>query len=186
MLPPDLLLDLTRRYCEGHRRYHALPHIAELLWLGRDLQLTDEQVLAIWYHDVVYAVPSQTNELDSAAHAKAQLTAAGWAPDRVAIVEQIVLDTRLHVPSIPESAPVLDLDLSPLAAPWDRFVQNTDAIRFEYGSVDDASFAAGQGAVFEKFLQRERIYCTEWGAQFEAAARANLRRGLQRLQRGGQ
>ena len=61
------LLDLTRRYCEPHRRYHNIAHIAELLWRGRECDLSDEQVLAVWYHDAIYDVPSQDNEVRSAA-----------------------------------------------------------------------------------------------------------------------
>jgi predicted metal-dependent HD superfamily phosphohydrolase len=176
MLPTDLLLDLTRRYCEPHRRYHNLEHVAELLWRGRELPLSDEQVLAIWYHDAVYAVPGENNEADSAALAVSQLTQAGLEPARVAVVERIVLDTRNHLPSIPQSGLVIDLDLSPLAAPWERFLHNNHNIRAEYGCFDDAAFAHGQRAVFDRFLQRERIFVSAWGAAMEAVARANLQR----------
>lgn len=184
MLPTDLLLDLTRRYCESHRRYHTIEHIAELLWRGRELQLTPEQVVAIWYHDAVYNVPSRSNEADSAALAVAQLTACGWEPSRVARVERMVLDTLVHEPSIEESRLVIDLDLSPMAVSWERFRHNSDNIREEYRCYDDAAFAEGQRAVFARFLQRERIYVSAWGAAMECPARENLRRGLERLGRG--
>ncbi len=63
----DLLLELTRRYEEPHRRYHALPHIADMLHRGRDLQLDDVQVAAIWFHDAIYDPRALDNEAQSAA-----------------------------------------------------------------------------------------------------------------------
>jgi predicted metal-dependent HD superfamily phosphohydrolase len=175
-MPADtlILLDLTRRYLEPHRRYHSLPHIAEMLERGRDLRLTDEQVMAVWFHDAIYDTHSQTNEEDSAALARSLLVAAGWPEPRVATVERIVLDTKRHEPSVPESALVIDLDLASLAAPKERFAANTVAIRQEYSWVPDAEFVAGRKAFFAALLRRPRIYTSEWGRSLETAARANL------------
>ena len=175
---PLLLLELTRRYLEPHRRYHALPHIAQMLERGRDLALTDEQVMAVWFHDAVYDPRSQTNEEDSAALAKELLGAAGWPRPRVALVERIVLDTKRHEPSVPEAAIVIDLDLASLAAPEAEFAANTRAIREEYAWVPDAEFAAGRRDFFAKMLRRERIFWTEWGRSLERTARANLAAAL--------
>lgn len=113
----DILLDLTRRYCEPHRHYHTIGHIADMLHRGRELDLRDEQVLAIWFHDAIYDTRSDTNEQDSADLAVQMLGAADHASAKIEDVRQIVLDTKGHVPSIPGSAAVIDLDLSSLAAP---------------------------------------------------------------------
>ncbi len=177
-LPNSVLVDLSRRYCEPHRRYHTIEHIADMLWKGRDLRLSPEQVLAVWYHDAIYKVPSTTNEADSAALAAQQLGAAGWPTDSVDLVRQIVLDTVQHEPSCDASAAVLDLDLSSLASDWPRFRANTDDIRAEYSCYSDDDFYRGQREVFERFLARDRIYHTSWGAGLEATARANLARAI--------
>jgi predicted metal-dependent HD superfamily phosphohydrolase len=58
------------------------------------------------------------------------------------------------------------------------FARNTADIRAEYACFADDEFAAGQRGAFERFLQKERIFRTEWGAKLEAAARRNLERGL--------
>ena len=174
----SILLELTRRYLEPSRGYHSLAHVSDLLMRGRDLRLSDEQVMAIWFHDAVYDSKSKTNEEDSAKLAKDLLGAAGWEGPRVARVERMVLDTKSHVPSSPESALVLDLDLSPLAVEWGAFVANTEAIFFEYSWVPKEEFLAGRRAFFASMLQRPKIYHTTWGQGLEARARANLQRSI--------
>ncbi|MEM7199707.1 MAG: metal-dependent phosphohydrolase [Planctomycetota bacterium] len=176
--PAPLLLDLSRRYCEPHRRYHTIGHIAQMLWQGRELALTDEQVMAIWYHDAIYRVPSRTNERDSAQLAVAQLTALGWPSARVDAVERMVLDTEGHEPTIESSAAVLDLDLASLAADWEVFDSNSADIRAEYQHLDEATYQREERAVFERFLARTSIFHTPWGTKLEAKARANLQRAL--------
>ena len=119
----DPLLELTRRYSEPHRHYHGIEHIAFMLHLGRDLRLTDEQVLGIWFHDAVFDVHSSRNEEDSAALAAALLSAEGYPAGKIAVVERIVLDTKGHRPTIAPSELVVDLDLAPLSLPWDQFAE---------------------------------------------------------------
>lgn len=179
VFPTGLLLELTRRYTEPHRHYHGLPHVAWMLDRARELALDDDQILAIWFHDAVYDVPADDNEERSAALAVERLSAAGLPDARVQKIERIVLDTKHHVPSIDASRLVVDLDLASLALPRPAFERNGARIRAEYALVDDATFYAGRRAFLESFLARERIYCTDWGAPLEAAARANLQLDLE-------
>lgn len=172
----QLLLDLCRRYQEPHRHYHSLEHIAAMLHAGRAFPLDDAQTLAVWFHDAIYDATRADNEERSAALATDLLTAAGAAPDLVARVARIVLDTKTHVPSTPDSAPVLDLDLMSLAAPWPEFAANTAAIRAEYAHVPDDLFRQGRRDFMARMLQRDRLFATDWGAALEPLARANLRR----------
>ncbi|MBK8975753.1 MAG: hypothetical protein IPM29_07490 [Planctomycetes bacterium] len=178
MLGADLLIDLTRRYCEPHRRYHTIEHIASMLWMGRELALSEEQLAAIWYHDAIYDVPATDNEERSAELARTQLTAAGFGIERAATVARIVLDTARHLPSIPQSEAVIDLDLAPLAVPPERFDANAVALRIEYACVDDATFEQGRRRALQSLLDRPRIFWTPFGAHLEPLARANLRRAL--------
>lgn len=172
----DLLLELTRRYLEPHRHYHGIAHIAGMLAAGARIGLDDVQVMAIWFHDVVYDPRSKTNEEDSAELAHQRLLAAGWSPRDAERVRTIVLDTKQHRPTIAGSDLVLDLDLMSLAVPWPEFADNSAAIRREYAHVTDAEFAAGRAAFFAAMLQRDRLYHTAFGEGLEARARANLAR----------
>lgn len=181
MTLPLPLLDLTRRYCEPHRRYHGIEHPAHMLWLGRQLALTDEQVAAVWYHDAVFDPRRDDNEERSAALAREQLVALGWNAKRVELVERIVLDTKPHAPSIEESRAVVDLDLEPLAETWELFQRNVIHLRVEFGHLDDARFDANRRRFLEAMLGRPRIFSTTWGARLEARALHNLERSLKEL-----
>lgn len=177
----SLLLDLTRCYLEPHRTYHALPHIADMLQRGRDLQLSDVQVAAIWFHDAIYDPTRKDNEERSAAMAVERLTAVGWAEADVRLVARIVRDTTTHTPSAPEAEVVIDLDLASLALPWEGFAANTAAIRAEFAHVPEADFRAGRGAFFASMLERKQLFWTPYGRALEAAARANLARAIREL-----
>lgn len=172
----SLLIELTHRYLEPHRHYHSLEHIAAMLHAGREAGLDDVQTMAVWFHDAIYDPRSKTNEEASAALAGDRLRAAGWRPDDVDRVRGIVLDTKAHQPTTPGAELVLDLDLMSLAAPWPEFARNTARIRAEYSHVGDAEFAAGRATFFRGMLQRERLFHSVFGQQWEAAARANLLR----------
>jgi predicted metal-dependent HD superfamily phosphohydrolase len=178
MTEPCLLLDLTRRYCEPHRHYHTLEHIADMLFRGRELALDDEQMFAIWYHDAIYDPRSATNEEDSAVLATDSLRSIGWDEASTGRVARMVLDTKRHSPTIPGSEMVIDLDLSSIASDWPIYERNRENIRREYDWVPEAEFLAGTRGFLEAFLGRDRIFSTEWGAGLEAKARQNMQRAL--------
>ncbi|MCB9935422.1 MAG: hypothetical protein H6840_06995 [Planctomycetes bacterium] len=180
----SLLIELTRLYTEPHRRYHDLRHIADMLCKGAALGLSDEQVMAIWFHDAIYRPGSKTNESDSAELAVKRLSALGWSRERVQVVERIVLDTCGHVPSIEESKQVIDLDLSTLGGSWESYQRNGRNIRQEFAQVSEADWNAGRGAWLNTMLDRERIFWTPWGRPLEQEARANLRHDLELLMKG--
>ena len=175
------LIELTRRYCEPHRRYHGIQHIAAILAAARDLELSDAQVLAIWFHDAIYGPRSTSNERDSADLAERLLTRDGVDAATIDLVQRIVMDTVHHRPSCPESELVIDLDLSSLALPRRHYEANTVRIRAEYSHVTDEQFAQGRKQFIEGILARPRIYTTVWGSQHEAPARTNLGLDLEDL-----
>ena len=179
--PAAVLLELTRRYTEPHRRYHDIRHIAQMLAWGREVRLDDAQTLAVWFHDAIYDPRSKSNEEDSAALARQLLANGGHGDELVATVARIVLDTKQHQPTIAASAKVLDLDLASLALPWPDFRANSDSIRAEYAHVGDADFNAGRRAFLAGLLQRPRLFFTPWGQAREAAARTNVGRLLSEL-----
>jgi predicted metal-dependent HD superfamily phosphohydrolase len=178
----DLLLELTRLYTEPHRRYHDLRHIADMLCKGIELELSDEQVMAVWFHDAIYDPTSKTNEADSAKLAVERLGALGWDEDRIRTVERIVLDTDGHVPSIEESKKVIDLDLSTLGGTWEQYQLNGQRIREEFAQVSDQDWNEGRGGWLKSMLERQRLFWTPWGEPLEKQARANLQRDLDSLQ----
>lgn len=177
----DLLIDLTRRYTEPHRKYHDMRHIADMLCKGAALGLTEVQVMAIWFHDAVYEPGNKDNEEDSADLAVQKLIAAGWPVERAQEVAEIIRDTKGHKPSTEESKKVLDLDLSTLGGSWEDYQRNGRNIREEYGSMSDEDWNKGRGEWLREMLERERLFWTEWGTPLEEQARKNLQRDLDEL-----
>lgn len=177
-LRDDLLIDLSRRYCEPHRRYHTIQHIANMLRAGRELDLDDVQIAAVWFHDAIYEIPGPDNEERSALLAEQLLPARGWSDDEVAAVAAIVRDTKTHAPSSERAATVIDLDLMSLGAEWAVYSQNALDLRAEHAQIDDDTFRRGQRELLASFLAKERIFHTAWGSRFEAPARANIERAL--------
>ncbi len=184
-LPDHLLADLRRRYQEPHRHYHTLTHVEALLgWLAECRSLAREPDIitaAIWFHDAIHVPTGADNEPRSAALARAELTAAHWPPASVDRVVDLVLATQHHraPPDDVDAWLFLDLDLSVLGQDWPTYDAYRLAVRREFAHVPAADFRAGRAAVLEALLQREAIYATPvLRQQWEAQARANLRREL--------
>jgi predicted metal-dependent HD superfamily phosphohydrolase len=179
------LLDAWR---EPQRRYHTLQHLAECLVhleSARHLAMSAGEVeLALWFHDAVYDVRSDDNEDRSAAWARDALLAAGVAADAAGRVHDLVLATRhAALPDTPDATLVVDIDLAILGAPPDRFAQYEAQVWAEYAWVDDATFRRRRHEVLTGFLARPTIYGSEhFRSRLEAAAGANLRHSIERLE----
>jgi len=185
-----MLEDTVRAYGEPHRSYHTLDHIAALLALldrhGADAADRDALTLAILFHDVVYDPTRQDNEEASARWAVARLDPLGFPADLRAKVERHIVATRHDraIDPIGEAdlALLLDLDLSILAAPPDKYRAYAQSVRREYAFVPDRLYRSGRRRVLEGFLQRARIYLTEpLRAAWEQPARDNLAAEIARL-----
>jgi predicted metal-dependent HD superfamily phosphohydrolase len=96
----------------------------------------------------------------------------------------LILATKKHDASLERDAPLMvDVDLSILGRPTQRFDEYEDQIRQEYSWVCPEQFAAGRSAVLQSFLARPAIYCTEFFRnKYERQARDNLKRSLSKLQ----
>ncbi len=183
--------DLAARYGEPHRSYHNLRHIAECLSdfdTARHLASQPIAVeLAIWFHAAVYDPHATDNEEESARLAERCLFQKGASRHLRAAVAALVLATKTHDASKHADAPLLvDVDLSILGKPEDRFWEYEAQIRREYGWVPDVVFVAKRAEILEGFLARERIYATDWFFQRqETQARSNLQASLRRLRKPG-
>ena len=187
-LPDALQARLTAMYAQPHRHYHTLAHVHALQrWLAQWQRLAHAPPLinaAIWFHDAVYDTQRRDNEERSAALARVELAALGWASADVDRVAALVLATQDHRAEANDSDAwlFLDLDLSVLAqdaAVYDRYAA---AVRAEYAWVDAALYRSGRASVLRGFIARPQIYRTPaLQAAWEDAARANLARELTAL-----
>jgi len=187
--PVPVLQELLSLYSQPHRYYHNLDHIKECLaefdavrHLARQPVAVE---LAIWFHDAIYEPRAADNEERSAEFAQRHLARAGASAELCAAVAGLVLATKAHDPSAQEDAPLLiDLDLSILGQPAERFWQYESQVRREYEWVPEITFAARRAEILERFLAREKIYSTgEFFRKYEARARRNLESSIRKLRR---
>ncbi len=86
------------------------------------------------------------------------------------------------MPDTPDQQLVVDIDLSILGAPEERFDEYEQQIRQEYSWVDEAVFRSVRGKILQEFLARPAIYSTRtFQDLLERCARANLERSIAAL-----
>jgi predicted metal-dependent HD superfamily phosphohydrolase len=103
----------------------------------------------------------------------------GFAPQKIELVERMILATKRHERGdLPQEAlAFLDADLSILGTDRERYDEYVRQVRKEYAHVPDDAFRTGRNAILRTFLERPRLYFTdEFFERFEASARANLYR----------
>lgn len=192
LLDAALKAELAALYRAPDRHYHGLSHIEALLALAAEYRpaLSDPEAVeaAIWFHDAVYDSHAKDNEVRSAALARERLAGHTDAA-RLARVAAMIEATATHeVPAfddpftVRDAALFLDMDLSILGAGPDAFDAYEQAVRHEYGWVEEPAWKAGRGVVLKNFLARPHIFHTpEFRDRFEAKARQNLLRSVERL-----
>ena len=182
----DLYRALLARYGEPHRKYHTLQHLQECLGHFEAAQgvlpAGAEVEAALWFHDAIYDVKHSGNEERSAEIAVGAMRQAGLAPERGERVRALILATRHDaLPSTPDAALLVDIDLGILAADEARFDEYERQVREEYRFVPGFLFRRTRRRILEGFLARERIYTSGCFDADEPSARANLRRSIAQL-----
>jgi predicted metal-dependent HD superfamily phosphohydrolase len=179
--------ELVALYSKPHRHYHNLQHIADCLNEFDSARVLARQPLAvelaIWFHDAIYNTRASDNEEKSAELAKRRLSEAVGSNGLSDAVAALVMATKSHDPSMHPDAPLMvDIDLSILGQPAERFWRYEAQIRGEYDWVPEAIFAAKRTEILERFLARERIYSTKhFFDRYDQQARANLESSVQKL-----
>jgi predicted metal-dependent HD superfamily phosphohydrolase len=185
--PAALFDELLAAYSSEARAYHNATHIADGLeqWdIVRELAQEPAQVeAAIWYHDVVYDSQAKDNEEQSAAWAKRDLFECGVSESHIEEITSLILITKhTGLPQTLDQQLLVDVDLSILGREEATFDAYDLAIRSEYAWVPEPAYTNGRKQVLESFLNREAIFSTPFFRdKFEVAARANLRRAIDKL-----
>ena len=201
--PAGLQAELMTAWSEPQRHYHDQRHLRECLalwsrWRGQSLR-AGEVAIALWFHDAIYdpqAPGAGRNELNSAAWAARSLVRAGADSDTAQRVHDLVMATHVRAgrtlttqhdaPAVLGSSPdaqlLVDIDLSILGSPAERFERYDQDVRREYAWVPGFRYQEARAQVLQSFLDRPRLYHGEHAvALLEAQARINLAAALSRL-----
>lgn len=185
---------LLRSWQRWPRAYHNASHLQACVshWqtvqneLPGALEQPHAVALALWFHDAVYWPWSAHNEARSAQWASRFLSSQPLPPGLVHTVHEHIMAT-CHNPGVlqGDATWVVDIDLAVLGQSEAVYRQFERNVRKEYFFVRWPRYVAGRSAVLKGFLDRPRIYQTDFFAQrFEAQARINLRHALQALREG--
>ena len=83
--------------------------------------------------------------------------------------------TAGHRSAAPDEAILVDADLAILGADPNDYLAYRNAVRAEYGHLDDASWRTGRAGVLRSLLAADPLFATSLGRQrWEARARANM------------
>lgn len=185
----QMFAEIARYYAEDSRFYHTAQHIVECLHkmdsVAKQSPKDKAVELAIWFHDVIYVIGAPDNEAQSALWFASQ--ARGQLPDELIkrVSEYIHATTHQQPPSDPGAQLVVDIDLSGLGNPTDKFHHDGANIRREMSHLSDAEFCKCQSGFLQSLLKREYIYCTELFRQrYERRARENINNALARYAKG--
>lgn len=184
----DVYAELRAAYSESHRFYHTTEHIASCLRRldeAAELAASLEEVeVALWFHDAVYAPRSRSNELKSADWASDFLRLGGASEERRTRVRRHIMATEHSAaPTDPDSALVVDIDLTILGSSPEDYQVFEQNIRREYKWVPGPLYRHKRREVLGSFLGRPSIYSTDYFRdRYEPRARANLRAAIRALE----
>ncbi|GAB4098353.1 DUF4031 domain-containing protein [Sinomonas halotolerans] len=191
---PELGAELVERWGEPHRRYHTRAHLMAVLTALEQIagQAPRAVVLAAWFHDAVYRVPTAggrggppgQDEEDSAQLAEARLSEAGLGSAEAAEVGRLVRLTAAHAPGAHDGDGQLlsDADLSVLGREARGYHRYTAQVRDEYRHVPDDAYREGRSAVLGRLLALDPLFHTEAArGLWLARAHENLAAELARL-----
>lgn len=176
--------DILQRYSEPHRAYHTRQHLEECFQAfegAHSLAQSPGAVgLALFYHDAIYNTHTHDNEEKSAELARQVLASVGADAALQSYIADLILITRhAAMPKAPDQQLIVDIDLSILGAPLERFFEYERQVRQEYSWVDEAIFRSVRSRILQEFLARPSIYSTTiFRDRLERSARENLKRSI--------
>lgn len=180
--------DLVNKYSSNRRAYHNLSRIEACLLEFeevRNLAIEPKAIeFAIWYQDAVYDTKRNDNEEKSCLLAievvrKLRMSIIDFGQE---VLHHIIATKHSNPPIRPDTKLFIDIDLSILGKPEERFDKYEQQIRCEYNWVSEDKFSEGRSAILRSFLERDYVYSTDFFREkYEGQARRNIERSLKRL-----
>jgi len=186
----DVYKEVHGYYSAPGRFYHTPKHIEHCLaqfdLAGGEMVNADAVEIAIWFHDLIFDVRANDNELQSARRF-VELADDSMDTDFKATVHDLIMTTAPpRLPKTTDQNYMLDIDLSSFGLPWEDMLRDSIAVRQESPQLTDAEFFPGQRAFLESLISREHFYFTEFfRSRIEDTARSNIERYLQSLPEQG-
>ncbi len=189
----DRVNTLLGRHLKGlytlpKRAYHNWGHVEHCLKELESYPIDKTKAalltIALMYHDAIYDPHDpygQYHEYLSSLRAEQDMLFLGISEEKCAVIARLILCTShaKYPLKDPDERLMCDIDLTIFGQPWEKYQEYADAIRQEYSFVSDQEYATGRKKVLSKFMERPRIFQTDFFYdKYEAQARANLLKEL--------
>jgi len=174
--------EISISYSNKRRYYHTLTHLENIYNELKPFKLTPPVEFSIFYHDIVYKTQKSDNEEKSAILAINQLHKLSITDYLSNDIYQLIIETKKHQTNSSENALFLDADISILGAKQEIYIDYIQNIRKEYTIYSDEKYSKGRKAILKKFLEKDRIYLSNYFYNlYEKKARNNIRYELELL-----
>ena len=178
--------EIFENYNNADRAYHNLNHVYQLvkqIEQHKSSIVNPEALLfAAFYHDIIYDVTRQDNELQSAALAEKRLTELNADQSVINMAVKAIKQTASHAKTeIFDIDLFLDIDRLILSAGEEDYLQYVRQIRLEYDIFSDKIYNVVRKQLIRKYLSLPEIYYTTIFKKNEQRARQNLEKELMLL-----
>ena len=185
----ELIDTIKQHYDQNHRYYHSWEHITDIFKLVDDLniQLDINQILALLFHDIIYAPKFSFNEEASASLMMTILGSKYWNLPNYNIQEiyKLIISTKeqnFKKLYNTNSSIIHDLDYFKFGDSYTSFLNMRNNIRKEHADLTDEQFSIGSIVFVENLLNQEHIFCSEqFQRLYEKQAIKNLKKYIQIL-----
>lgn len=137
------------RYNEPHRFYHNMDHIINMINQLNNSQKTDEILLAILFHDIIYDPLKKDNEEQSAELFMHYANRNNYKNSPH--IKQAILETKNHESTFYLSNLLCSLDLSCLYSDFKTFIEYEHKIFKEYQFVDYSIYLQKRVELLKKY-----------------------------------
>ncbi len=178
--------EIKKTYSSIGRHYHNIDHLLYMLELAEEYKDSirdfDVLVFAIFYHDIVYKSTRRDNEEKSARIAEKRLNSLGLDAKRIDLCVVHILSTKSHeISPNDDTKYLIDFDLGILSESQSKYLTYLENIRREYAIYPPFMYKKGRKKVLDQFLERDKIYATDFGLRREYRAKANIQFELELL-----
>jgi predicted metal-dependent HD superfamily phosphohydrolase len=193
-LPEPMRQALVAAYQSPGRAYHDLAHVREVVrWFHETARAIAwdhprEVFVALLFHDAIYRPGAADNE-EQSAHLAREIVGKWLSGSTIDLdrVERLIRLTARHGTLVPdevdlETARFLDCDMAILGSAPDAYDRYEAGIASEYSAIPPELFREGRRRFLERLITAPRIFLSDhFHALLDGAARANLRRAVERL-----
>jgi len=146
---------------ESHRHYHNQTHLVDLIDKINSIKFEstkdyEKLILAALFHDIIYDPMKNDNEEKSA---KFFLDHCVEKNGDILDIEEIILETKTHIPSTKLSRVFSDLDMSIVESDFPKLLEWEEGIWEEYKGVGKEKYKVGRLNFLNSLLDK---YPNNW------------------------